>query len=57
MILEALGDPDLCLGVLHLAEGPHPSSQLSGDVFFCSFVACSSSLSCSECLCAAYEIR
>lgn len=51
------GDPDLCLGVVHLSEGPCPSSQLSGDVFFCSFVLCSSSMSCFEHLQAAYEIR
>lgn len=53
---RALGDPDLYLGGLHLSGGPPLSSQLGGDVFFCSFVSCASSTSCSEYLHTAYEI-
>lgn len=55
MISRALGDPDLCPGGLHLSGSPPLSSQLGGDVFFCSFVSCASSTSCSEYLRTAYE--
>lgn len=56
VISRALGDLDLCLGGLHLSGGPPLSSQLGSDVFFCSFVSCASSTSCSEYLRTAYEI-
>lgn len=51
------GAPDLGLGVARLSEAPCPSSPLGGDVFFCSFALCSSSMSCFERLLAAHESR